>query len=268
MPSKSERLTKLCRLLYACLPAFCKVNCYRTQTLCSQELSRELHGKGFNGIAAAFKPYFTRQKKWLDAVVQSTPPLDYRAVEACSQEWWITILSLAIRWMSLAVARRTVLAWLHWDKHKVWVMRDYGVGLFFGSWAQPFSFSERNSERFSIQRLFGQFHTPNFEVTVWGRPHPVPTGIILWLHKCASGRSVKNSHKHTPSCERCDGITCSLAFCVCSVVLFSCKEAVCLCTATIWACRLEFWVSSCLSWLLRATFSACRVAFWEDDTWY
>lgn len=64
------------------------------------------------------------------------------------------------------------------------------------------------------------------------------------------------------------GITWSLAFCVCSVVLFSCKEAVCLWTAIIWACRLEFWVSSCLSWLLRATFSACSVAFWEKQKHY
>jgi len=41
---------------------------------------------------------------------------------------------------------------------------DYGVGLFFWSWAWPLSSSERNSECFSIPRDFRQFHAPNFGV--------------------------------------------------------------------------------------------------------
>lgn len=47
----------------------------------------------------------------LDAVVQSMSPLDCRAVEACSLEWRITRLYLAVHWRSLKVSRRAVLVW-------------------------------------------------------------------------------------------------------------------------------------------------------------
>lgn len=47
----------------------------------------------------------------LDAVVQSMSPLDCRAVEACSPEWRITRLYLAVHWRSLKVSRRAVLVW-------------------------------------------------------------------------------------------------------------------------------------------------------------
>ena len=94
---------------------------------------------GFHGWAAASKPYITKcnAKRWM----VRTPPLDSRAAEMRSLEWRITLLHLAIWWTSLglAVARRTVLVWLHCAKCKVWWRGDYGVGLFFRSLDWPLS---------------------------------------------------------------------------------------------------------------------------------
>jgi len=97
------------------------------------------------------------------------PPLDFRVLETRSLESRITLLHLAI-WLTIlgfAVARRTILVWLHCVKCKVWWRGDYCVGLYFRSWAWPLSSSDRNSECFSIPRDFGQFHTPSFVETVW-----------------------------------------------------------------------------------------------------
>ncbi len=66
------------------------------------------------------------------------------------------------------------------------------------------------------------------------------------------------------SCVRRATLTCSLAFCVCSLVLFSCRDAVCLWRANICACRWLLWDSSCFSCVRRACFSAWRVAFWTN----
>ena len=56
---------------------------------------------------------------------------------------------------------------------------DYGVGLFFRSWAWPLRSSERNSEGFSIPRDVG---------TVWGWPLPnmrlhTARSIKTWLRE-------------------------------------------------------------------------------------
>ena len=72
-------------------------------------------------------------------------------------------------------SRRMVLVWLHCAKYKVWWRGDCSIGLFFRSWAWHLSSSERNSECFSIPRVVGQFHAPDFVGTVWGWPPPVPT---------------------------------------------------------------------------------------------
>ena len=71
---------------------------------------------------------------------------------------------------------------------KVWWRGDYGVGLFFRTWAWPLSSSERNSECFSIPRDFGQFHAPHVMETVWGWPLPGPT----WLHTSAQSKVHKD----------------------------------------------------------------------------
>ena len=68
-----------------------------------------------------------------------------------------------------------------------------------GQWI--LSFSERNSECFSIPRDVGQFHAPNFVGTVWGWPLPVPT----WL--CTSAQSmmsfVSSKYLHYVQWWRC-----------------------------------------------------------------
>jgi len=68
-------------------------------------------------------------------------------------------------------------------KCKVWWRGDYGVGLFFRSWALPLSSSERNSECFSIPR--------DVALTLWKQ---FGDGPFLFQHDCApvhKARSVK-----------------------------------------------------------------------------
>uniref|UniRef100_A0A667ZV39 Metalloendopeptidase n=1 Tax=Myripristis murdjan TaxID=586833 RepID=A0A667ZV39_9TELE len=64
---------------------------------------------------------------------------------------------------------------LHCADCEIWWRRNYGVGLFFRSWAWPLSSSERNFECFRIPKHFGQFHAPNLVGTVWSGPLPLPT---------------------------------------------------------------------------------------------
>lgn len=73
-------------------------------SLFSRTESRELHGKGFNGIAAAFKPYFTKQKKMVGCSGAKHSTIGLQS----SGGVFSGVMSLG-----LAVARRTVLASLH-----------------------------------------------------------------------------------------------------------------------------------------------------------
>ena len=116
----------------------------------------------------------------------STQPLDSRAVETCSLEWWIALLHLAIWWASLglAVARRTVLVWLHCAKCKVW-WRDHGVGLFFRSWARPLRSSGRNSECVSIPRDVGQFIHTCVYLCVYSKSFEMFWSIHCYLYECS-----------------------------------------------------------------------------------
>jgi len=99
------------------------------QTSCGFQISsrtvrRELYGMGFHGWATASKSYITK----------CNAKCRMQGCKACchwSLEQWRQILNLAIWWTSLglAVARRTVLVWLHSAKCKVWWRGNYGVGL-------------------------------------------------------------------------------------------------------------------------------------------
>ena len=106
------------------------------QTSCGLQISsrtvpRELHGMGFHGQAAASKPYISkcnakRRMQWWKARPHWTLEHWRRSLE-----WWIALLHLATWWTSLglAVARTTVLVWLHCVKSKVWWRGVYSVGL-------------------------------------------------------------------------------------------------------------------------------------------
>ena len=120
----------------------------------SRTVRRELHGMGFHGWTAASKPYISKcnakhRMQWCKAHRHWTLE-QWRRILWSDESHFSIWQSDGQVWV-LAVATRTVLVWLHCAKCKVWWRGDYGVGLFFRSWAWPHSSSERNSECFGLR---------------------------------------------------------------------------------------------------------------------
>ncbi|KAI4886890.1 hypothetical protein NFI96_010503 [Prochilodus magdalenae] len=74
----------------------------RTRTISSGTVCRA-SWNGFPWRAAASQPYITKRSAERGTQWCKAPPLDSRAVEACSLEGSITLLRLAIRWTSLGL---------------------------------------------------------------------------------------------------------------------------------------------------------------------
>ena len=84
----------------------------------------ELHGMGNYGQAAAHQPNTTKHNTMYQ--MEYVKPTDCSAAETSSVTWRIILLYLAIWWtrVGLVNSRRTLSAWLHRAKCKVWWRRD------------------------------------------------------------------------------------------------------------------------------------------------
>ncbi len=87
--------------------------------------------------------------------------LDSGAVEMYWVNWQITLLFGCLMG-DLVDSRRTLPAWLHCAKCKVWWWRDNGMGLFFRGWARPLTSSEGKPLCFIIPRQFWQCYASKF----------------------------------------------------------------------------------------------------------
>ena len=109
------------------------------------------------------------------------------------------------------ISKCNVKCWMQWRKARHhWTLEQWRHVL----WSNKLRFSIRQSDgRVWVWRL------PPLEwIITPTESQAFPSNISVWPHKCASGRMVKNSHKHTPkpcgkpsqkswSCYSCKGWT-------------------------------------------------------------
>ena len=102
-------------------------------------------------------------------------------METCSLEWWLALLHLEI-WLTslgLAVARRTVLVWLHCAKCQVWWRGDYLLWgfVFPGTELDPLDPVKGTLNASAYQQMLDNSKLPTLCEQFCGWPLPAPT----WL---------------------------------------------------------------------------------------
>uniref|UniRef100_A0A8C5QSV3 Transposase Tc1-like domain-containing protein n=1 Tax=Leptobrachium leishanense TaxID=445787 RepID=A0A8C5QSV3_9ANUR len=163
------------------------------QTSCGLQISsrtvrRELHGMRFHGRAAASKPYITkcnaeRRMQWC------------KACRHWTLEQWRRVLWSDESRFSIWQSDGRVWVWrLPGERYlsdcivcKVWWRRDYGVGLFFRSWAWPLVPVKGTLNASAYQDILDNSRLP----TLWEQ---FGAGPFLFQHDCApvhKARSIK-----------------------------------------------------------------------------